>query len=141
VLEKLERIRGVSFDWNEKYQSLGRSTARREIGVIAQELEAVFPELVTRWGVQGYRAVDYGRLTGVLLEAIKELRVENRDITNALQNKIADQKQQITGLQHQNAALVNRVTALERIRQENNAADTSLPRLNTRLTGKRMREK
>jgi uncharacterized coiled-coil protein SlyX len=80
-------------------------------------------------------------LTGVLLEAIKELRVENRDITNALQNKIADQKQQITGLQHQNAALVNRVTALERIRQENNAADTSLPRLNTRLTGKRMREK
>lgn len=47
VLEKLEKIRGVSFDWNQLYQSLGRSSGHREIGVIAQEVEAVFPELVT----------------------------------------------------------------------------------------------
>ncbi len=77
VLEKLEGIRGVSFDWNELYESLGRSTGHREIGVIAQEVEAVFPELVTTWGDEEYRAVDYSRLTGVFVEAIKELRAEN----------------------------------------------------------------
>ena len=78
VLEKLEKIRGVSFEWNAVYESLGRSTGHREIGVIAQDVEAQFPELVTEWGEEHYKAVDYGRLTGVLIEAIKELRAENR---------------------------------------------------------------
>jgi hypothetical protein len=77
VLEKLERIRGVSFEWNELYESLGRASGHREIGVIAQEVEAVFPELVTTWGEDDYRAVEYGSMTGVLIEAIKELKAEN----------------------------------------------------------------
>jgi hypothetical protein len=77
ALAKLQRIRGVAFDWNERYEALGRSTGHREIGVIAQEVETVFPELVTTWGDDDYRAVDYGRLTGVLTEAVKELKAEN----------------------------------------------------------------
>ena len=77
VLEKLDTIRGVSFEWNEQYESLGRSTGHREIGVIAQEVESVFPELVTEWGDDNYRAVDYGRFAGVFIEAIKELKAEN----------------------------------------------------------------
>ncbi len=77
ALEKLEKIRGVSFDWNELYASLDRSTGHREIGVIAQEIETVFPELVTTWGDESYKAVDYGRLTAVLVEAVKELKADN----------------------------------------------------------------
>lgn len=77
ALDKLEKVRGVSFDWNKTYAAMGRSSGHREIGVIAQEVEAVFPELITQWGDEGYRAVDYGRLTGVLIEALKELRAEN----------------------------------------------------------------
>ncbi len=72
VLEKMKEIRGVSFDWNETYEKMGRSTGHREIGVIAQEVERAFPELITTWGDEEYRAVDYGRLTAVLIEAIKE---------------------------------------------------------------------
>ncbi len=77
VLEKLEKVRGVSFEWNELYESMGRSTHRREIGVIAQELEPHFPELVSAWDEEGHRAVDYGRMTAVLLEAVKELKTQN----------------------------------------------------------------
>jgi hypothetical protein len=77
VLDKLEKIRAVSFQWNELYESLGRSTGRTEIGVIGQEVEAVFPELVTEWGDERYKAVDYGRLTGILIEAVKELKAQN----------------------------------------------------------------
>jgi hypothetical protein len=80
VLEKIERIRGVTFDWNDRYAALGRSTGRREIGVIAQEVEAVFPELVTTWGDESYRVVDYGRLTGVLIEGLKEQQAQIRDL-------------------------------------------------------------
>ena len=50
VLQKLAKVRGVSFEWNDVSASPGRSPGRREIGVIAQEVEAVFPELVTTWG-------------------------------------------------------------------------------------------
>ena len=84
VLEKLVKVRGVSFEWNKLYESMGRSTHRREIGVIAQELEPNFPELVSTWGEEGHRAVDYGRMTAVLLEAVKELKAQN----DALQARI-----------------------------------------------------
>ena len=46
--------------------------------MIGQELEAVFPELVIKRGPEEYRAVDYGRLAVVLLEAVKELKAELR---------------------------------------------------------------
>jgi hypothetical protein len=78
ALDKLDKIRGISFAWNELYESLGCSTGHRKIGVIAQEVEAVFPELVTRWGKEGYRAVDYGRLTAVLIEAVKKLNARQK---------------------------------------------------------------
>jgi hypothetical protein len=77
VLEKLEKIRGVSFAWHELSASLGCTPGHRGIGVIAQEVEAVFPELVTRGGEEEYRAIDYGRLTAVLVEAVKELKAEH----------------------------------------------------------------
>lgn len=85
ALAKLQRMRGVTFEWNEVYASLGRSTNRREIGVIAQEVEAVFPELVTPWGENDYRAVDYGRLSAVLIEAVKELKVENDELKRRIE--------------------------------------------------------
>jgi|GEM_PF-1538895 len=96
ALDKVEKLRGVSFDWNSTYEKMGRSTGHREIGVIAQEVEAQFPELVTTWGDQSYRAVDYGRLTAVLIEAVKELKTQNEE------------------LQKKNNALEQRVTTLER---------------------------
>ncbi len=80
ALEKIMKLRGVSFDWNETYEKLGRSTHHREIGVIAQDVEAVFPELVSKWGDEQYRGVDYGRLTAALIEAVKELKSENDDL-------------------------------------------------------------
>ncbi|HOY60129.1 MAG TPA: tail fiber domain-containing protein [Verrucomicrobiota bacterium] len=96
ALEKIEQINGVSFDWNERYDSLGRSSGHREIGVIAQEVEKVLPELVTTWGDQNYRAVDYGRLTAVLVEAVKQLAKENSSL-NADNSAI---RQRLDELQH-----------------------------------------
>ena len=107
VLDKVEKIRGVAFDWNELYKSLGRSTGHREIGLVAQEVEAVFPELVTHWGEEGYRAVDYGRLTGVLVEAVKELRAEK-------DSQIAALEKQNAALRRQSAAMDARLTAIEK---------------------------
>jgi len=89
VLERLDQVRGVSFTWNDLYTSLGRATSGRQIGVIAQEVEKAFPELVSYWsadGVDDCRAVDYGRFTAVLLEGLKELQRK----VEALQAQVAE---------------------------------------------------
>ena len=76
VLDKLEQIRGVGFEWTGAEAALTGPAGAPAIGLIAQEVEAVFPELVLRWGENDYRAIDYSRLTSVLVEAVKELRRE-----------------------------------------------------------------
>jgi hypothetical protein len=66
-IEKLFKIGGYSFKWN----NLQDAQSGNDYGVIAQEIEAVFPELVqTR--ENGYKAVKYEKLVPVLIEAVKE---------------------------------------------------------------------
>lgn len=86
VLDKLNKVRGISFQWNDLYESLGftKNEGRREIGLIAQEVEAVFPEIVRSQGEEKYRFIDYGKMTAVLVEAVKELKAE----VDALRRKI-----------------------------------------------------
>ena len=79
ILAKLDNLQGVFFNWNETYKSLGRATPGKQVGLIAQEVEKEFPELITTWGDENYQTVDYGRFTAVLLEAIKELKAQVKE--------------------------------------------------------------
>ncbi|MFC1475755.1 tail fiber domain-containing protein [Candidatus Zixiibacteriota bacterium] len=76
ALDKIQQVRGVTFAWNEAAESFGAEVGKQQIGVIAQELESIFPELVTT-AADGYKAVDYTKLTPVLIEAVKDLKTEN----------------------------------------------------------------
>ena len=71
ALDKVNGLRGVSFDWKRD----GKASA----GVIAQELEEVIPSLVVS-GTQ--KAVNYNGLIGVLIEAVKELSKEVEELKN-----------------------------------------------------------
>jgi hypothetical protein len=79
ILDKLDNLQGIFFNWNETYKNLGRATPGKQVGLIAQEVEKEFPELITTWGEENYQTVDYGRFTAVLLEAIKELREQVKE--------------------------------------------------------------
>lgn len=71
--ETVEQINGIKFRWNDTATKLGFESAHeQEIGVIAQEVEAVLPEAIHR-DDKGYLRVSYDRLVPVLIEAIKEL--------------------------------------------------------------------
>lgn len=72
-LEKLRQIRGVSFEWANTSAPTVQAAEEREIGVIAQEVEKVYPGLVTVLERDKIRAVNYNGLTAVLIEAVKEL--------------------------------------------------------------------
>ena len=79
ALNKVKQIRGVEFDWNDK-QNMHKG---HDIGVIAQEVEQVVPELV-RERDDGYKAVDYPKLTAVLIEAVKELELKVKELEEKL---------------------------------------------------------
>lgn len=66
-LQKVMGLRGVSYNWKDK-STYGSQT---EYGLIAQEVEAIAPELVFTMG-NGVKGVKYQQLTGLLIEAIKE---------------------------------------------------------------------
>ena len=115
VLDRLDGYRAVSFDWKE--------TGKHDIGVIAQELYKVFPEIVNKGsdGVlsgssdRGMWSVQYDRLGALALEAAKELKAENdtlraandkeHDQVSALISAVHKQQDEITSLKTQVAAL------------------------------------
>ncbi len=84
ALETIEALNGVSYDWRQDADSRLRLTSRRQIGLLAHEVEAVLPELVHQ-DANGNRMVAYTKLTAVLIEAIKELKAENESLKNRLE--------------------------------------------------------
>ncbi|NHZ85241.1 MAG: hypothetical protein GWP19_05100 [Planctomycetia bacterium] len=71
-LEKLKNIRGIYYNWNREQYPERDFNINKQIGVIAQEVEKEFPELVDTDN-DGYKSVNYSKLTPILIEAIKEL--------------------------------------------------------------------
>jgi hypothetical protein len=77
ALGKIEQLRGVSYDLKE--------SGKHEIGVIAEEVGAVVPEVVSfEQNGKDARGVDYSRLTALLIEAVKQQQREIRDLKSEL---------------------------------------------------------
>ena len=91
ALEKVKALRGVYYE--------RKDTGDKSIGVIAQEIEKILPEVVST-DDEGMKAVAYGNIVGVLIEAVKEqdqqlkeqaiqfkaMQKQINDITNKLSN-------------------------------------------------------
>jgi hypothetical protein len=93
ALEKVTKLNGYYFDWNE-VNDLAK--IKEDVGVIAQEVIEVFPELA-RTNDDGFMSVRYQGLTAVLIEAVKEQ-----------QTQIESQKSEIDELKDLVKQLINR---------------------------------
>jgi len=76
-IESLKKLNGVLFDWKKEYIDQrggedGYFVRKKDVGVIAQEVEKVLPEAVAQ-RPDGVKAVKYDRLTCLLIEAVKVL--------------------------------------------------------------------
>lgn len=69
VMALVRRLRGVTFEWREDAPD---GLKGKDLGVIAQEVEEVFPELV-HTDERGHKRVNYLGLLAPLIEAVKEL--------------------------------------------------------------------
>lgn len=76
ALDKVDQLNGFYYEANETAQELGY-TVKREVGVSAQDVQAVLPEIVVPAPIDDkYLTIHYERLVPLLIEAIKELRAE-----------------------------------------------------------------
>lgn len=75
ALSKVQLLRGVQFRWNEAVFPEMNFPSGQQIGLVAQEVEQVIPEVVST-DDDGYKSVAYANLVGVLVEAVKELQAE-----------------------------------------------------------------
>ncbi len=74
-LEKMDKIGGYTFIWNDK-----QSTYKgKDVGVVAQEIQEVLPEIVSG-RANGYLGVKYEKIVPLLIESIKELHKKIEDI-------------------------------------------------------------
>jgi hypothetical protein len=74
-LDKVSKLSGYEFDWNDKQETF----KGHDVGVVAQEVEEVLPEVVTTRDT-GYKAVKYEKLIPLLIESIKELKAEIEEL-------------------------------------------------------------
>ena len=87
-LDKIQQVRGVYFDWNQKSKEEGFKAAREknEIGMIAQEVEQIIPQAIEPAPFnKEYKTIKYDRLIPLLVECIKDQQKQ----INELKSKIA----------------------------------------------------
>ena len=96
-LDKIKEINGYTFDWIENSEI--HSYKGKDVGVIAQEVEEILPEVVTTRD-NGYKGVKYEKLVPLLIECIKS---QNKNIDN-LENEVHNLKNELSSV---NSELTN----------------------------------
>jgi hypothetical protein len=105
TLERLLTLRGVSYTYRADSTPKSMYLPGRQIGFIAQEVEAVFPEWVTE-GDDGWKTVGPRGFEALTVEALRELRAESATIDGGQDARIA-------ALEAENAALRARLARIE----------------------------
>ena len=80
AVDKINQMGGYNYDWKEGFETI-HSHKGHDLGVIAQEVQSVLPEVVTERET-GYLAVNYEKIVPLLIEAIKELSAKIKDLEN-----------------------------------------------------------
>ncbi len=122
-LNKILHLRGVGFDWRTDEFPDKKFKTTPDIGVIAQEVEKVFPEVV-KTSSDGYKSVGYAQLVAPLIEAVKELYYKITGVERKIDRTVAAvasieakkaDKTEVDALKAENAELKSRLDRLEKM--------------------------
>ena len=83
ALSKVTKLNGVTWEWNDDVDAATKETPKT--GLIAQEVQEVLPEVVKERG-DGFLALDYSKMMGLMVEAIKEQQTQIHSLTKHLKN-------------------------------------------------------
>lgn len=87
-LNKILQLQAVSFDWDENTNPL-QPSRKEDIGLIAQDVEKIFPELVTT-GKNGYKSVSYSKLVSPLIGALQDIHAENMEMKKTIETLLLE---------------------------------------------------
>ena len=82
----MSKINGIYFNWKSNIKN-------RQVGFIAQDIEDVIPEIVSK-NREGFYSISYGSVTPILVEAIKE----QQEIIESQQSEIDQLKEMVNRL-------------------------------------------
>ena len=100
-LEKIRQLEGVSFNWKENDE--------KAMGLIAQDVEKIYPELVKEVPGEGIKSVQYGNLVAPLIESVKTLA----DQDDNQQEKLEKQQEEIDSLKKELEFLKEQIINLQ----------------------------
>ena len=128
ALDKISRLKGVYYSWmGDKPTSIVESGTKRKIGLIAQDVKAVLPEVVSETGDGAYLGINYAAIVPLLVEGIKEMQASANDsdifdVPDANKERIAELiksiKSSIAFLEADNERIAKRIeNMLTKVRQ------------------------
>ncbi len=97
VLDKVTQLEPVSYNWNTDEHPEYHFGGERTQGLIAQDVEKVFPNMVST-DERGYKAVNYSQLPLLLLQALRELKTNSDSTIHEQQSQIQELKTEIEAL-------------------------------------------
>jgi hypothetical protein len=87
ALDKVKALNGFYYKGNETAAKYDYDTEKTQVGLSAQEVEAVLPEIVTDAGIgNGFKTVDYAKVVPLLVEAIKEQQSQIEQLTTEIKS-------------------------------------------------------
>ncbi|MDG0817023.1 tail fiber domain-containing protein [Bdellovibrio svalbardensis] len=122
ALAKVLQLRGVSFVW--------KSNDEKTVGFIAQEVEKIYPELVKTDRKSGYKAVQYGNIVAILVEALKQEHQERLQAETRCESQVQNVQRTVASVQD------NSQTRLNKLEKENQDLKVRLERLEKILSEK-----
>ena len=93
ALEKVDKLNGYYYEWNDLAKNIDKDAFKNgmEVGVSAQEIEKVLPEIVTEAPIVAahnldtdYKTVHYDKVVPLLIEAIKDLKTEVEELKSQI---------------------------------------------------------
>jgi hypothetical protein len=103
VLDKVVKLRPVEFYWKNDSGLKGAETASRQTGLIAQEVEEIFPELISL-SKRDQKAINYTHLSAIFLKAMQE----QQEIIESLSDENTILRERLNSLESKVDALINK---------------------------------
>ncbi|MDD4976247.1 MAG: tail fiber domain-containing protein, partial [Bacteriovorax sp.] len=116
-LDNILKLQGVGYDWKDKI----KFTDKHQVGLIAQDLEKIYPEVVVTDPKSGLKSVAYGNLIAPVVEAIKELNKRVAELFRASEGQfkeLASVKAENNQIKADNFKIKS---VVEKLKQENAA--------------------
>ncbi len=111
-LQKVLGLRGVTYEWDKKRVNGAGYRSGKQIGLIAQEVEKVLPEVV-HTDDKGYKTLSYDKLAPLLIEAVKEQHALHAKEMNEKNDRIAKLEKALEDQQKLISAIALRLEHLE----------------------------